>query len=208
MPVNYQVKQGDCIFSIAVEHGFFADTIWNHPNNAELKKEREDPNVLMPGDVVFVPDKQLKEVSEPTNQVHKFKCKNTPKILSIQLKYIETPLKNLDYTINIDGQEKKGKTDGEGWLKQPISPNAKVAKLTLSDGTQFQLKLGNLDPVDEITGIQGRLNALGLYESSINGQLDEKTKFAVALFQLLNELEVTGETDETTKDLLIQLSGK
>ena len=208
MAISYQVKQGDCIFSIAVEQGFFADTIWNHPNNAELKKEREDPNVLMPGDVVFVPDKRLKEVSESTNQVHKFKCKNTPKTLSIQLKYIDTPLKNLDYTINIDGREKKGKTDGDGWLKEAIPPNAKIAKLTLPDGTEYQLKLGNLDPVDEITGLQGRLNSLGLYEGSINGQMDDKTKLALAVFQLLNELEVTGVADETTKDLLTQMSGK
>ncbi len=208
MAINYEVKQGDCIFSIAVEHGFFADTIWNHPNNAELKKKREDPNVLLPGDVVFVRDKQIKEVSEPTNQVYKFRCKNTPKTLSIQLKYIDTPLKNLDYTIEIDGQERKGKTDGEGWLKQSIAPNAKVAKVILPDGTKYELKLGNLDPVDEITGLQGRLNSLGLYEGSVNGRMDDKTKTALAVFQLINELEVTGEADETTKDLLIQMTGK
>ena len=72
MPINHQVKQGDCISSIAFENGFFPDTIWNHPSNAELKKKREDPHVLLPGDMVFIPDKRPKEVSEPTNQVHKF----------------------------------------------------------------------------------------------------------------------------------------
>lgn len=87
-------------------------------------------------------------------------------------------------------------------------PNAKLAKLTLPDGTEYELKLGNLDPVDEITGIQGRLSSLGVYDGSINGQLDDKTKIALALFQSLSELEVTGEADERTKDLLTQMSGK
>ncbi len=208
MAINYTVKQGDCIFSIAVEHGFFADTIWNDPNNKELKEKREDPNVLMPGDVVFVRDKQLKEVGEPTNNVYKFKCKNTPKLLSIQLKYIDTPLKNMNYTITIDGQEKKGKTDGEGWLKQTISPNAKIAKLTLPDGTEYDLKLGSLDPADEITGIQGRLQSLGLYEGSLNGQMNDETKNALRSFQLINDLDESSEADKKTKDLLMQMTGK
>lgn len=208
MPINYQVKQGDCIFSIAVEHGFFADTIWNHPNNAELKKKREDPNVLMPGDVVFVRDKQLKEVSEPTNHVYKFRCKNTPKLLRIQFMNFDTPMSNLAYVLEIDGQKKEGQTDSEGWLRQYIVPNAKTAQLTLADGSEYELILGNLDPVDEITGIQGRLHSLGFYKGSINGQMNDDTKDALLIFQHSHELEATGEADEKTKDLLMQMTGK
>lgn len=208
MAINYQVKQGDCIFSIAVENGFFADTIWNHPNNAELKQKREDPNVLMPGDIVFVPDKRLKEVSEPTNQVHKFKCKNTPKTFQIRLMCLDSPMKDKAYKLIVDGVEKEGKTDSEGWLRQSISPNAKIAKLILDDQTTYELKLGNLDPIDEISGIQGRLHSLGYYEGSINGRMDEKTKEALEIFQRSQDLEVTGEADEKTKNLLMQMTGE
>ena len=58
MAISYQVKEGDCLSSIAFEQGFFPDTIWNHSNNAVLKEKRKDPNVLMQGDVVFVPDRE------------------------------------------------------------------------------------------------------------------------------------------------------
>ena len=209
MAINYQVKQGDCIFSIAFEKGFFADTIWNHPNNAELKKKREDPNVLMPGDIVFVPDKQLKEVSEPTDQVHKFKCKNTPKIFRLQIVRLGIPVKDMDYKINIDGVEKQDKTDGEGWIKpEPIAPNAKVAKLELADGSKYEFNLGHLDPIDEVTGIQGRLYGLGYYKGAINGQLNAETKKALEVFQRSNKLPVTGAADEQTKNLLVEMTAE
>jgi N-acetylmuramoyl-L-alanine amidase len=58
---NHNVVQGDCVLSIAEQYGFFWETVWNHPSNAELKKKREDPAILYPGDVVFVPEKRLKD---------------------------------------------------------------------------------------------------------------------------------------------------
>ncbi|MFH1075402.1 MAG: hypothetical protein V1753_00935 [Pseudomonadota bacterium] len=52
---DYIVKQGDCIESIAFKHGLFWETVWNHPNNQQLKQERKNPNILLAGDKVFVP---------------------------------------------------------------------------------------------------------------------------------------------------------
>lgn len=208
MAVSYQVKQGDCIFSIAYQHGFFADTIWNHPNNKDLKEKRKDPNILMPGDTVYVPDKRLREYSEATNQVYKYKCKNTPKQLQIQFIEYDTPVKDMDYTLKIDGVESKGKTDGDGWIKQSIKPDAKSAKLVFADGSEVELKLGNLDPAEEVAGAQGRLNRLGFYEGTIDGKLTDEMKEVVKLFQRTNDLKETGEVDAQTRDKLVQLTGE
>ena len=205
MAINYQVKQGDCIFSIAFEKGFFADTIWNHPNNAELKKKREDPNVLMPGDVVFVPDKRLKEVSEPTNQVHKFKCKNTPEKFKLQLLLDNEPRANEDYELEIEGLKFSGKTDSEGWLRHSIPPNAKKGKLLLANGTEvYQLQLGNLNPSDEITGAQGRLWNLGLYFGPIDGKMSDELEEAIQEYQFTKNIEPDGKLTQATIDALEQ----
>ena len=206
MAESYEVKQGDSIFSIAFEKGFFADTIWDHPENQELKNERKDPNVLLPRDVVHIPDKRLKELSEQTNAVYKYRVKNTPKTFKIQIKRGENTIRDMEYEIEIDGAISTGKTDSEGWITRSISPNAKKALLTLKEGQKFQLNLGFLDPVDENSGIQGRLKTLGYYSGSINGKLDDETKEALKSFQASNEIDVTGEPDEKTRSKLKDLA--
>jgi N-acetylmuramoyl-L-alanine amidase len=211
MPINYQVKQGDCISSIAFEHGFFADTIWNHPNNAELKKKRQNPNVLMPGDVVFIPDKRLKEVSEPTEQVHKFRCKNTPEKLKLQLLLENQPRANEKYELEVDGLKFSGTADGDGRIRQSIPPNAKQGKLILKKGEEneevYQLRLGNLNPSDEITGAQGRLRHLGFFFGAINGETSHELAHAVQEFQISKNLEPSGELDDQTVNALKEAYG-
>src|SRR5882724_13489186 len=103
MPINYKVEQGDCISSIAFEYGFYPDTIWNYPANSELKKKREDPNVLFPGDVVTIPDRRPIEFSKPTTARHKFRLKNIPAKLRLRLLTLEgQPRANEKYVLEID----------------------------------------------------------------------------------------------------------
>jgi N-acetylmuramoyl-L-alanine amidase len=52
---KHVVREGECLASIAFENGFFPDTIWRHADNSALKERRENPNVLQPGDVLFIP---------------------------------------------------------------------------------------------------------------------------------------------------------
>ena len=49
MPDKHDVKPGDCILSIVDAKGFFWETLWEHPENGELREKRLDPNTLLPG---------------------------------------------------------------------------------------------------------------------------------------------------------------
>lgn len=207
MPYPYEVKQGDCISSIAYAYGFFPDTIWNDPVNAELKNKRKDPNVLLPGDVVLIPEKQAKEVAKPTDARHLFKRKGVPKIFRIQFKTGDEPIANTEYLLLIKGNATRGKTDGEGWIKCPIQPDARLATVQI-EGEEFQLQLGHLDPLDTLAGIQGRLQQLGFYDGEINGVMDDETEASVKIFQRSNNLESTGRVDQALKDLLKKLVGE
>lgn len=205
MPIEYVVRQGDCISSIAAEHGFLPDTIWNHFSNAALKKQRKDPNILMRGDVVVIPDKTLRYEERPTDARHVFVRRGVPeKLQLVLLDDTGFPRPNVPYTTIIDGKLHEGSTDGEGRLVLSIPPNAKEGRLIVREGEEeYPLDLGHLDPVTEISGVQARLSNLGLDCGSEDGELCEKTVSAIRRFQESVGLEPTGELDdETRRDLL------
>jgi len=199
---NYTVKQGDCIENIAFKHGLFWEKVWNHPKNLNLKEKRKDPNVLYPGDVVFIPDKEEKQESGATEQKHRFRRKGVPAKIEIRLLQYGEPRKTTDFILNIDGNLIREKTNKDGWLKCKISPNARKGHLIVDPGEfqeEYDLNLGDVDPIDEISGIQGRLANLD-YECKITGILNDEIKAAIALFQKDHGLDVTGEIDIKTKE--------
>ncbi|MCX6625596.1 MAG: peptidoglycan-binding domain-containing protein [Acidobacteria bacterium] len=192
--------QGDSIPSLAMDNGFFWETIWNHPENAQLKAKRKTPNQLMPGDEVFIPELRIKHVSKGADARHKFKRKGVPAKLKIQLKRLGEPRANEPYVLEIDGTTIKGSTDGNGILEQFIPPNAKGGRILLNGGKEvIPVRIGHLNPVDEISGIQQRLNNLGFNCGSEDGELDNQTRSAIRAFQEANGLPVTGEPDGATK---------
>jgi N-acetylmuramoyl-L-alanine amidase len=205
MPIHI-VSDGESIPSIAKDYGFFWQTIWNHPQNAELKEKRKNPNVLLEGDEVFIPEKQEKQESRGTEQKHRFLRKGDPAKIKLRLTMMDQPRANEDYILDIDGKLIQGKTDADGQLEAIIPPNARSGRLILQGGKEeYPLMIGNLDPVDEPSGIQQRLNNLGFDCGGEEGEIGEKTREAIKRFQEAYNLEATGEPDEATRNKLLEL---
>jgi hypothetical protein len=210
MAEDYTVQQGDCISSIAYENGFFPDTIWNLPENSALKAKRKNPNVLMAGDIVHIPDLTVKQEPGATGSQYKFKKKGVPEKLRIKLLDANhKPRANLDYIIVIDGNSRRGKTDANGELTEGIPPNAKVGKIVPGNDPSktINLNLGHLAPVSEISGVKARLANLGFYKGPIDDNLDPATQKALSAFQTKQGLPVTGDADDATKNQLLQSHG-
>lgn len=205
MPIRHKIQEGDCISSIAYEHGFFPDTIWNHADNADLRQLRKDPNVLAVDDVVVIPDLRKKQVEVPVEKRHRFRRKGVPERFKLCLMWFGQPRNGLDYTLDIDGVVIKGTTDDKGWLDQPIPPNAKKGRLIISSNEEYEFDLGTLYPIEEEDGAVNRLTNLGYYDPQDKDA--EALQEAIEEFQLLNKLDVTGELDQATRDKLLELHG-
>jgi len=205
MPMH-QVGMGESIPSIAADNGFYWETIWNHGQNASLKAKRKDPNQLLPGDQVFIPDLTPKTESRGTDASHKFKLKGTPIKLKMQLNMLDQPRANEAYVLKIDDQLLKGTLDGQGKLEATIPPNARGGQLILNGGKEIiPVRLGDLNPVDDPSGAKQRLNNLGFACGSEDSEVTDQMKAAVKQFQDKYKLPTTGELDSATKGKLQEL---
>ena len=207
--VDYTVQQGDCIESIALRHGLFWEKIWKHQKNSDIKEKRKNPNVLYPGDIVFLPDKVIKEESVAAGQCHRFKRKGVPCRLRMILRDEEDkPRANEPYVLNIDGHFFDGTTGDDGMVDHPISPGARRAILRMGgEQEEYSFDLGYVDPLAEINGVQARLNNLGFDCGPVDGVLNDQTREAIQGFQQKHNLKVTGEMDRPTLDKLEKVYG-
>lgn len=213
MSVKHTVSQGDCLSSITKKFGFSDyKTIYDDGENSDLKTKRTNPNVLFPGDIVSIPDVQLGEESGSTEQKHNFKIIRKKTFVRVVVKDSEDkPFANVDYDLNYDGNLITGKTDGSGKIEQEITADAKSGVIILrsKSGSEdilgvIELEFGALDPVEETTGVQARLNNLGFECGDVNGVMNTATKNAIKAFQKKNGDPETGNADDATRNKLRQ----
>lgn len=212
MPISHSIRQGETTAGLASEHGFFAETIWNDGANAELKKKRKDMNVLLPGDVLVIPDRRLKEVDKPDAGMHRFKRKGIPAHLKLRVFLHGKPCADKPFSLIVDGCEIKGVTDSEGRLDEVIDPAADTARLTIAEESlELEVQIGDLDPVDTASGQKGRLNNLGYRAGDPTAPEDPETKAqfrsAVEEFQCDYKLKVDGVCGPKTQSKLEEIHG-
>lgn len=201
----HHVSDGESIASIAKDNGYLWNTIWDHPGNAALKAKRRNPNQLVAGDEVFLPDKGRKSVSKPVDGKHRFTRKGEPTRFKLKLTTLGEARSNERYTLTFGEQVIHGTTDGEGRIEHFIPGETKSATLMLSKGKEiYAIALGQLDPLDELRGVQQRLSNLG-YACDASNELDDQTRAALAKFQAREKLPVTGDPDAATKAKLQEL---
>lgn len=207
----YTVKQGDCLSSIATEHGF-ADwrTIYNHADNAEFRRLRPNPNLIYPGDQLTIPDTENKHEDCPTDAWHDFKIEGQKTFARVRiLKGDFSAQEGSAYKLEVDGDAKEGTLGGDGIIEKEISSSAREGTLTVwlggdksKPGIIWTLRFGELDPVEETTGVQARLKNLGFDPGDVNGTENDKTKAATKAFQGRMGLTQNGTADATTKSKL------
>ncbi len=212
MPKNVTIKQGDCINSIAFAEGVVPKKIWDDGNNKGLRDRRTDQNILMPDDVVRIPDKTVKEEAKAVDKIHEFRLLNGMVKLHLTLLYYDEPIKKQPYLLKTDGKRQyKGETKDDGKIEVTIPAKAKTATLTVGkdeDKLEYTLDLGHLDPVDEVTGFKKRLKNLGFGILKTDGTEGEDYENAVKLFESENQLDNTGKSDVRNQSKLKETYGR
>ena len=208
---------------IAMSYGF-ADwrPVWNAPENASLRSIRDSPDVLMPGDSLFIPDKLTKELPAGTEQKHPYEV--TVKPLRLRVKILDRfheALALADGKIQIGADVEDAAPDGSADVDQPLNrpqrteeagtlrfnETLEVNQQELVRDLDLGLKIGYMDPAEEESGQLKRLRNLGYYALP-EGQPDDKLlQAAIEEFQCENSLTVDGICGPQTQAKLKEVYG-
>ena len=216
----HTVVQGEYLSGIAKQYGFSSyKPIWDHAENASLKKKRQNPNVIFPGDRLFIPEKRPKQERRATGKVHRFLLKEEKLKLRLVLEDIyKTPIGNAPCELRVEAEVSQLVTDGKGKIETDIKPGVHNAALTVKDSKSplndvvIPIKIGHMDPVDTEPGQKARLNNLGYSAGPPDGKPEDENQAAAFLsaveeFQCDHGLSVDGKCGPVTQAKLKQVHG-
>jgi N-acetylmuramoyl-L-alanine amidase len=215
----YTVRQGDYLAKIAKDHGFANwRTIYDDSHNQGFKQKRPNPNLIYPGDQLFIPEPQPKTVQVQTNQLRRFTL--TKDVVSLYLNLVDAQRNALDilkYELSTIQETMTRKKSDPGWesLGQGVvqetfgrpETRATLKVWTTNEAATnpdftYTLMIGHLDPIEQITGVQARLNNLGFDCGAVDGNCGPRTQDALKAFQKSYGLTVSGQPDGPTRDKL------
>lgn len=199
------VKKGDHVPRLAHEGGHRAiEQVWDHPDNEELRKVREDPCILLAGDTLVVPETEKGSESGSTDAKHRFVAEVMRLTLGVKLQNWDgKELEPEKLLVKVDGSEVEPEDEGGGAFRTPIAPTAKEA-LVRADGREATLRIGHLDPIDSDTGVRARLQNLGY---RIDDETDDAVRLGVEEFQVEHGLWVDGVVGPNTRGKLEEEHG-
>jgi len=216
MPFHpYVVRQGDHLRRLAAEYGFDADEVWNNSLNADLRAARGTYNILLPGDIVQVPDSDPDPTHLETGATNAF---TTPAHKPCTITHVfvrgDDPVAGTQYRV-IGGVDDAPKTtDDNGTATFDVPIDADAVQIVFADGSTYLLKIGHLDPVSTPSGATQRLMHLGYLgepddapDAEDNSNTDQCLAAALTAFQASNDLPSTGALDDATVKKLGEVYG-
>lgn len=209
---THVVVDGECLSSLAERYGFRSwRTIYEHADNSSLRAKRANPNLLAPGDVVAIPDREERAEDAATGQRHTFVTRRPA--CTIELRFLAhdgSVLARRPVRLVIDGGEEQLQTNGEGRVSVSIRRDAAEGVATV-DGHTFPFGLGMLRPVEPTAAeadapTEARSGAASQAQSGTpesTGRADATTAAAVRTYQTERKLSTTGTLDAATRAAIL-----
>lgn len=208
---THVVRQGDHLERIAWEGGVSARSVQELEENAHLR-ERRDPNVLEPGDVVYLPDRRPPELTVTKSTTNKFVARLPRSRIEMTLRGPSGALSGAAFTVEgVPGPPIEGTTDGEGVARFDLPIHAEHAEVVVAEHClRFRVRVGHLDPPETESGVFARLHQMGYLAGGPPGEDIRSAaalERAVRAFQTDRGIEATGELDQETRDALVERHG-
>ncbi|WP_438025579.1 peptidoglycan-binding protein [Sorangium sp. So ce233] len=192
------------------------DEIWNHPSNEELRRRRLTPDILHPGDILYLPG--VSEGRDPLPLTIGGENRFTARVPTVEIRLIlrradGTALAGERFRVDGSGPEPfTGTTTGDGLALFRVPSHVREVRLSLQqEGLRYQVRIGQMDPRDELSGAAKRLAHLGylpVLDFPAVALSEDVLHEAIAAFQeAQGDLQVTGTLDDATRDALVAAHG-
>lgn len=205
------IAQGEHLEKLAFAGGFDAKEVWNDPKNEAIRALRKDPLVLAPGDVVYLPEGKRESLPIQKGATNKYKAK-VPRVDVHLVLHDEKgdPLANEPYVIEgLPGEENRAPraTGGDGAVSFQAPVHLREVTLFFPQKhLRLAVGVGDLDPVEERSGIAGRLRNMGFLRAGPS-PTDEEIESGIRAFQRSRALPETGALDAPTTEALRSAHG-
>ncbi len=203
---DHRITEGESTSNVAATYGFAPDTVWSDADNGQLTTQRAHPNLLLPGDVLAIPDRRRKELTLSTDQVHTFKRTGARTLVVLRVFDGDAPRANQSWKLVVGNHTSNGTSDGDGVVELWVAPSERSGTVTIgADELELQLAFDHLHPVSEVSGVRQRLHNLGFGCDLPDLTAEENLTAAVRSFQVRLGLDPTGEIDDQVRQQLTDL---
>lgn len=226
---KHVVVDGDRMSKIAHENGY-ADYYALYMAQPEaFRKKRPNPEILMPGDEIVLPDKVEAKYPAKDKKAHQYEENTKLPEVAVTLMAAGKPVAGKTFQVIVDpvGPGFVGaprfagtvKSDDKGKVKLLVDPEASSVLLSCVEVPfTILLRLGELRPVTEAGGVEQRLDNLGYRvpvsppsapagsdaEKKAKEAHDRRIKKAAARFQEDKKKTADGNVDADLRDLLVK----
>ena len=215
MSQYHTVLQGEHLARIAKAYGFSDHlVVWKRPENSALRERRASPEVLLPGDRVFIPDATPRSEPCATGARHTFRVTIARPYVRLALEgALGRPLRSARCTLHIGQETVPVVADAHGIIEHRIPLEIERVDLEIDDDTTMlgkrpiPLFIGHLDPATEVSGQEQRLNNLGYRAGTKGDPAALAFRSAVEEFQCDQALGVDGKCGPLTQKKLVAVHG-
>ena len=208
----YVIRQGDYVAKLAHRHGFDAAEVWQLPKNETLRRKRGSPDILYPGDILYIPERDQPGQSVRAGGEQRYRARVPSTTVSLQLLDDGQPIADQECEVvgvaaAVAGQPVVVKTDGDGRIELDVPVIVDEFEVYVpSLHTTYAVRVGHMDPTAEMLGVVKRLRNLGYLddddddgdEPDEEGDFpdeDEDVAAAIAAFQHDRGMIITSVAD-------------
>lgn len=215
---RHTVKQGETLLRIAQQYGFTeSQSLYQHPTNKAFRQLRSNPNLICAGDEINIPHSQTVSELKTLGRTHTFiKPEEETEHFELKLESGDLSLAGKRAVLTVGKQSLDTVIDDDNVLRVDLKPDAqaKSGKFELYDHPddtqpcyQSTIQIGHLDPVEALSGVQARCNALGFPCGVVDGIMGSKTREGIRQFQQVHGLSASGKSDTDFQEKLKTVYG-